>query len=62
MPSGDAGRQLLPRALSFLNTFNPSQIRYAATEYRDLLDFILQEAETESKVGKHCRGLGILGC
>ncbi|OKL60416.1 hypothetical protein UA08_04378 [Talaromyces atroroseus] len=44
-----AGRQLLPRTLTFLNTFDPSQISYAANEYRNILGFILKVAEMENK-------------
>lgn len=44
------GKQLWLRAISFLNAFDPSQVRYAANEWHDLLEFVSKAPEIENKV------------
>lgn len=44
------GNLLWSRAVSFLKTFDPNQVRCAASEWRVIIEFISRVAEVDNKV------------
>lgn len=51
--SGDLspGGRLWTKALLFLNTFDPVQVRYAGYEWRKVVEYVATAAQTANKVG-----------